>query len=153
MLLETQTAAEIIFQRANAQLPFMEMIHFKDSKPTKKEVSISKSYLTEEELKVLNRLVSAYLDIAEVNAMQHKAMYMKDWVEILDGFIKMSRQDVLTNAGKRSVELVKKKVETEYLQYKYKTADKLSEVEKQFIASIEQANKKLKRIKALSSKL
>ena len=138
------TAAEIIFQRANAQLPFMGMTHFKGNKPTKKEVSIAKNYLTEEELRVLNRLVSAYLDIAEVNAMQHKPMYMKDWIEILDGFIKMSRQEVLTNAGKISAELAKKKAETEYLQYKQKTLDELSEVEKQFIASIEQANKKLK---------
>jgi len=141
------TAAEIIFQRANAQLPFMGMTHFKGSKPTKKEASIAKNYLTEEELQVLNRLVSAYLDIAEVNAMQHKAMYMKDWIEILDGFIKMSRQDVLTNAGKISAELAKKKVESEYQKYKAKNINDLSEVEKQFIASIEQANKKLKATK------
>ena len=140
------TAAEIIYQRANAQLPFMGMTHFKGMKPTKKETSVAKNYLTEEELKVLNRLVSAYLDIAEVNAMQHKAMYMKDWIEILDGFLKMSRQEVLTNAGKISAELAKKKAEAEYNQYKQKTEDELSEVEKQFLASIEQANKKLKSV-------
>ena len=141
------TAAEIIFQRANAQLPFMGMTAFKGKKPVKKEIAVAKNYLTEEELTVLNRLVSAYLDIAEVNAMQHKPMYMKDWIEILDGFIKMSRQEVLTNAGKISAELAKKKAETEYELYQKKSADELSEVEKQFIASIEQANKKLKSLK------
>ncbi len=138
------TAAEIIYQRANAQLPFMGMTNFKGSKPTKKEATIAKNYLTEEELKVLNRLVSAYLDIAEVNAMQHKPMYMKDWIEILDGFIKMSRQDVLTDVGKISAELAKKKAISEYELYKKKSDDELSEVEKHFIESIEKANKKLK---------
>jgi len=146
------TAAEIIFQRANAQLPFMGMTAFKGKKPTKKEIAVAKNYLTEEELTVLNRLVSAYLDIAEVNAMQHKPMYMKDWIEILDGFIKMSRQEVLTNAGKISAELAKKKAEAEYEQYNNKSANELSEVEKQFIASIEQANKKLKSVKSKKEK-
>jgi hypothetical protein len=146
------TAAEIIFQRANAQLPFMGMTAFKGKKPTKKEIAVAKNYLTEEELTVLNRLVSAYLDIAEVNAMQRKPMYMKDWIEILDGFIKMSRQEVLTNAGKISAELAKKKAEAEYELYQMKSADELSEVEKQFIASIEQANKKLKSLKPKKKK-
>ena len=141
------TAAEIIYKRANAQLPFMGMAAFKGKKPVKKEIAVAKNYLTEEELTILNRLVSAYLDIAEVNAMQHKPMYMKDWIEILDGFIKMSRQEVLTNAGRISAELAKKKAEAEYELYKKKSADELSEVEKQFIASIEQANKKLKTLK------
>lgn len=99
------TAAEIIFQRANAQLPFMGLTAFKGRKPTKQEIGVAKNYLSEEELAVLNRLVSAYLDIAEINAMQRKPMYMKDWIEVLDGFIKMSRQDVLTHAGKISAEM------------------------------------------------
>ena len=141
------TAAEIIYQRANAQLPFMGLTNFKGKKPTKQDVSVAKNYLTEEELSVLNRLVSAYLDIAEINAMQHKPMYMKDWIEILDGFIKMSRQDVLTHAGKISAELAQRKAIAEYEIYKKKSDDELSEVEKQFIASIEQANKKLKALK------
>ena len=137
------TAAEIIFQRANAQLPFMGLTAFKGRKPTKQEVSVAKNYLTEEELSVLNRLVSAYLDIAEINAMQRKPMYMKEWIEVLDGFIKMSRQDVLTHAGKISAEIAQSKALAEYETYKSKSADELSEVEKQFIASIEQAQKKL----------
>lgn len=138
------TAAEIIFERANAQLPFMGLTAFKGKKPTKQEIGVAKNYLSEEELAILNRLVSAYLDIAEINAMQRKPMYMKDWIEVLDGFTKMSRQEVLTHAGKISAELAQQKALTEYNSYKSKSADELSEVEKQFIASIEQAEKQLR---------
>jgi len=141
------TAAEIIFQRANAQLPFMGLTTFKGKKPTKQEIGVAKNYLSEEELAVLNRLVSAYLDIAEVNAMQRKAMYMKDWIEVLDGFIKMSRQDVLTDAGKISAEIAQQKAFAEYENYKMVPENELTEVEKQFIASLEIAEKKVKRIK------
>jgi hypothetical protein len=138
------TAAEIIFQRANALLPFMGMTAFKGKKPTKHEIGIAKNYLTEIELALLNRLVSAYLDIAEINAMQQRAMYMKDWIEVLDDFIKMSRQDVLTHVGKISAELAREKALSEYDTYKSKSAEELSEVEKQFIDSIEQTRKQLK---------
>jgi len=146
------TAAEIVFQRANSQLPFMGLTAFKGKKPTKQEITVAKNYLNEEELAVLNRLVSAYLDIAEINAMQRKPMYMKDWIEVLDGFIKMSRQEVLTHAGKISAELAQQKALAEYEAYKKKSEDELSEVEKQFIASIEQANKKLKQLKPKNKK-
>lgn len=141
------TAAEVIFQRANAQLPFMGLTAFKGKKPTKQEIGVAKNYLSEEELAVLNRLVSAYLDIAEINAMQRKPMYMKDWIEVLDGFIKMSRQDVLTHAGKISTEIAHQKALAEYEHYKSKPMDELSEVEKQFIASIEHAESQLKKLK------
>src|SRR5690606_38725861 len=117
----------------------------------KQDITVAKNYLTEEELAVLNRLVSAYLDIAEVNALQRKPMYMKDWIEVLDGFIKMSRQDVLTDAGKISAELAQRKALAEYEAYKNKADNELSEVEKQFIASIEAANKKLKTLKPTKS--
>jgi hypothetical protein len=146
------TAAEVIFERANAALPFMGLTAFKGKKPTKQEIGVAKNYLSEEELAVLNRLVSAYLDIAEINAMQQKPMYMKDWIEILDGFIKMSRQDVLSHAGKISAEMAQRKALAEYETYKRKSADELSEVEKQFIASIEQAGKELKALKPKTKK-
>ena len=141
------TAAEIIFQRANAKLPFMGLKAFKGKQPTKQEIGIAKKYLSEEELAILNRLVSAYLDIAEINAMQQKPMHMKDWIEVLDGFIKMSRQDVLTHAGAISASLAGQKALTEYEAYKGKSTDKLSAVEKQFIASIEQAQNELRKLK------
>jgi hypothetical protein len=137
------TAAEVIFQRANSELPFMGLTSFKGVKPTKQEISVAKNYLNEKELQVLNRLVSAYLDIAEVNAMQQKTMTMKDWLEVLDGFIKMSRQDILTDAGKISAELARQKANTEYENYKEKSNLELSEVEKQFLASLEKARKQI----------
>jgi len=146
------TAAEIIFQRANAQLPFMGLTSFKGKQPTKQEIGVAKNYLCEEELAVLNRLVSAYLDIAEINAMQRKAMYMKDWIEVLDGFIQMSRQNVLTDAGKISAEIAQRKALAEYEAYKTKSVDELSEVEKQFIESVEQASKALKLLKPKNKK-
>ncbi len=141
------TAAELIFHRANAQSPFMGLTAFKGKKPSKKEIGVAKNYLSEEELRVLNRLVSAYLDIAEVNAMQRKPMHMKDWIEVLDGFIKMSRQDVLTHAGTISAELAQQKALAEYETYKNKSSDELSEVEKQFIASIQQAEMQVNKLK------
>jgi hypothetical protein len=141
------TAAEVIFQRANAQLPFMGLTTFKGNKPTKQEIGVAKNYLSHEELAVLNRLVSAYLDIAEINAMQRKPMYMKDWIEVLDGFIKMSRQEVLTHAGNISAEIAQQKALSEYETYKHTSVDVLSTVEQQFIASIEQAQRHLKKLK------
>jgi len=141
------TAAELIFQRANAQLPFMGLTAFKGKMPTKQEIGVAKNYLSEEELAVLNRLVSAYLDIAEINAMQRKPMHMKDWIAMLDGFIKLSMQDVLTHAGTISAEIAQQKALAEYENYQSKSANELSEVEKQFIASIEQAEKQVKKLK------
>ena len=146
------TAAEIIFQRANAQLPFMGLTTFKGKKPTKQEITIAKNYLNEEELAVLNRLVSSYLDIAEVNAMQHKPMYMKDWIVVLDGFMKMGRQDVLTHTGVISTEIAKQKAIKEYEDYKDKSQEELSEIEKQFIESIENAEKKMKSLESKDGK-
>jgi len=131
------TAAEVIFQRANSQSPFMGLTVFKGTKPKKNEVTIAKNYLTNEELSILNRLVSAYLDIAEVNAIQRKPMYMKDWIEVLDGFMKMSRQNILNDAGKISAEIAEKKAIAEYETYKNIALDELSVVEKQFLESIE----------------
>jgi len=84
------------------------------------------------------------LDIAEINAIQQKTMNMKDWIEVLDGFLKMSRQDVLSYAGRISAEIAREKALAEYETYNSKSNEELSEVEKQFIASIEEAEKQLK---------
>ncbi len=135
------TAAEVIYERANAQNPFMGLTAFKGGKPTKQEVAIAKNYLNEGELQVLNRLVSAYLDIAEVNALQRKPMKMLDWIEVLDGFIKMSRQNVLSDAGKISARLAQEKALKEYDAYTRKATFELSDVERQFLATLEQTHK------------
>lgn len=138
------TAAEIVFERANAEKPFMGLTAFTGRLPQKNEITVAKNYLSKEELEILNRLVSAYLDIAEVNALQHKAMNMNEWVDVLDGFIKMSRQNVLNDAGKISAELAEKKAAAEYSTYKQKTFDELSPVEKHFLAVIENTAKEIK---------
>jgi len=138
------TAAEIVFERANAEKPFMGLTVFKGRLPQKNEITVAKNYLSKEELEILNRLVSAYLDIAEVNALQHQAMTMNEWIDVLDGFIKMSRQNVLTDAGKISAELAEKKALTEYSTYKQNTIDELSPVEKHFLAAIENTEKEIK---------
>ena len=139
------TAAEVIYSRANAEKPFMGLTSFKGVKPVKNEVTIAKNYLSSEDLSILNRLVSAYLDIAEINAMQRKVMYMKDWIEILDDFIKTSRQKLLANAGKITAKLAESKAMDEYNNYKEKSIDDLTEVEKHFLESIEKAEKLLKK--------
>lgn len=137
------TAAEIVFERANSNEPFMGLTSFKGNKPKIKDVTIAKNYLREEEVAVLNRLVSAYLDIAEVNAMQRKTMTMADWINVLDGFIKMSRQNVLADAGNISAELAEKKAHLEFSAYTEKNMDELTAVEKHFLQSIEAAEKKI----------
>jgi len=122
----------------------MGLTNFKGKKPTKQEAGIAKNYLNEEEIGILNRLVSAYLDIAEINAMRRKSMSMNDWIDVLDGFIKMSRQDILTNAGTVSAKLAKQKVQLEFDDYRKKAANDLSAVELQFLKSLEQVERKLK---------
>lgn len=146
------TAAEIVFERADAAKPFMGLTAFKGNRPVKKEVTVAKNYLDSEELAVLNRLVSAYLDIAEVNAMQRKTMTMADWIDVLNGFIKMSRQNVLIDAGNISAELAEKKAHLEYSAYTEKSMDELTEVEKHFLISIEKTEKALKSIKKSDSR-
>lgn len=146
------TAAEIIYQRANADLPFMGLQAFSGKYPTKKDIGIAKNYLTEEELSILNRLVSAYLEIAELHAMQRKAMYMKDWLELLDGFMKMSRQDILTNAGTISAQLAQTKAQKEYEEFKSKKDLDISEVERHFFEDMESIIKKISTTDGKNSK-
>ena len=94
-----QTAAEVIFHRISTDKPNLGLTHFKGAKPTKEEVTTAKNYLTEEELNILNRVVTAYLELAELQALNRKPMYMKDWIARLDDFIRMTGNEVLDNAG------------------------------------------------------
>jgi len=98
------TAAEIIYQRVDKDRPMVGMTSFKGNKPTKEDVGIAKNYLTDEELEMLNRMVTAYLEIAEIQAMNQQPMYMKDWMDQLEGFLKMTGKDALTHAGLISTE-------------------------------------------------
>lgn len=137
------TAAEIIYERANAQKDFMGLTTWSGAMPTKPETEIAKNYLTQDEIKSLNRIVSLYLDFAEMQAEEHRPMYMKDWINILDDFLRISRKDILTHAGKISAKLAKEKADTEYDKFKERTKNDLSPVEIHFLENFERERKRL----------
>ena len=140
-----QTAAEVIYNRIDAGKPNLGLTNFKNKKPTQQETEIAKNYLNEKELNLLNRMVTAYLELAELQALNQKPMYMKDWIERLDDFLKMSGQEILSHSGKISHEEAIAKAMEEYEKYKEQNKNDLSNVEKEFIKQIEEAGKKLKR--------
>ena len=111
------TAAEVVFYRVDANKEHLGLTNFKGEQPTRSETEIAKNYLTEEELNILNRMVSAYLDIAEINALKRKTMTMADWKEELDSFLTMTRNDILQNKGNISHEQALKKAHKEYDKY------------------------------------
>lgn len=137
------TAAEIIYERADAQKDFMGLTTWAGAMPTKPEAEIAKNYLTHEEVKSLNRIVSLYLDFAEMQAEEHRPMYMKDWINILDDFLRISRKDILTHAGKISAKLAKEKADNEYDKFKERTQNNLSAVEIHFLENFEREQKRL----------
>lgn len=141
------TAAEIIYERADAQKDFMGLTTWAGAMPTKPEAEIAKNYLTHEEVKSLNRIVSLYLDFAEMQAEEHRPMYMKDWINILDDFLRISRKDILTHAGKVSAKLAKEKADKEYDKFKERTQNNLSTVEIHFLENFEREQKRLLRDK------
>lgn len=137
------TAAEIIYERADAEKDFMGLTTWSGAMPTKPEAEIAKNYLTHEEIKSLNRIVSLYLDFAEMQAEEHRPMYMKDWVNILDDFLRISRKDILTHAGKISAKLAKEKADQQYYKFKERTKNNLSPVEIHFLKNFEREQKRL----------
>ena len=137
------TAAEIIYERADAEKDFMGLTTWSGAMPSKPEAEIAKNYLTHEEIKSLNRIVSLYLDFAEMQAEEHRPMYMKDWINILDDFLRISRKDILTHAGKISAKLAKEKADQEYDKFKERTKNDLSPVEIHFLENFEREQKRL----------
>lgn len=137
------TAAEIIYERADAEKDFMGLTTWSGAMPSKPEAEIAKNYLTHEEIKSLNRIVSLYLDFAEMQAEEHRPMYMKDWINILDDFLRISRKDILTHAGKISAKLAKEKADKEYDKFKERTKNNLSPVEIHFLENFEREQKRL----------
>ena len=137
------TAAEIIYERADAEKDFMGLTTWAGAMPSKPEAEIAKNYLTHEEVKSLNRIVSLYLDFAEMQAEEHRPMYMKDWINILDDFLRISRKDILTHAGKISAKLAKEKADQEYDKFKERTKNNLSPVEIHFLENFEREQKRL----------
>lgn len=142
-----QTAAEVIFHRISADKPHLGLTHFKGAKPTKEEVTTAKNYLTEEELNILNRVVTAYLELAELQALNRKPMYMKDWIARLDDFIRMTGNEVLDNAGIVSHQQMLKKAEQAYAAYKAQIQEELSRAEQDFVKFIDQTAKQLEQKK------
>jgi hypothetical protein len=116
-----QTAAGIIARRANAERPFMGLTVFEGAKPAKSEIGIAKNYLDETELATLNRMVSAFFDLAELRAMQHVPMHMKDWVAALDDFAKRYGKGILADSGSISHKAALGKAEQEYEKYRERT--------------------------------
>lgn len=139
-----QTAAETIYKRIDASKPNLGLTNFKGEKPTKKETEVAKNYLNEKELDILNRMVTAYLELAELQALNRKPMYMKDWINRLDDFLTMTGNDILINAGSISHQKALDKAHKEYEKYREQTKNELSKAEKDFIKQIDSTAKKLK---------
>lgn len=135
------TAAEVIYNRADAEKDFMGLTTFSGDFPTKKDVVIAKNYLSEKELKVLNNLVSAYFDLAEINAIEHNTMYMSDYVEQLDKILSSTGKGILENAGSISHKQAVEKAEAEYQKFIQKN---LSPVEKEYLEVIKNLEKTAK---------
>lgn len=139
------TAAEVLMERANAESPFMGMTTFEGKKPKKADITIAKNYLYEDEIKILNRIVTAYLEFAELQAIRHIPMYMSDWIKKLDDFIKLSGSELLENAGKVSHIEATTKAMLEFEKYKEKIKNDLSGVELDFLENIKNTQKKLEK--------
>lgn len=139
------TAAGIIYQRADAAAPNMGLSNFKGAKPTVQEAEVAKNYLSAEELDMLNRIVTAYIEMAELQAMNKTPMYMSDWIARLDDFLRMTGKEILTTAGKISHEQAMQKARGEYEKYRENTKDELSKVERDFVLYIDSAAKRLKK--------
>ena len=134
------TAAEIIFERADSEKQNMGLTSWSGKAIKKSDVEVAKNYLSEKELDALNKIVTAYLDIAEVRALNHEPMYMKDWLDTIDDYLKMTRREILTTAGRVSHAQALDKAYDEYAKYKQIEGEKLSLVEKDFLKSIERLN-------------
>ncbi|MBO5073351.1 MAG: virulence RhuM family protein [Eubacterium sp.] len=130
------TAAEVIYERADSEKEFMGLTSWRGEFPERTDAEIAKNYLSREELEILDRLVSAYLDIAELRAMNREPMYMKDWLETIDDYLKMTRRDILTHKGKVSHRQALEKAHKEYEKYSEKAKQYLSSVEKHYLEAV-----------------
>lgn len=141
------TAAEIIYDRANAAKDFMGLTSWTGMMPKRTDAEFAKNYLNEEEIDTLNRIVNLYIDYAELRAKDHKPMYMRDWIQKLDDFLRLSDKEILTHAGSISAKLAKEKADAEYDKFKERTANELTPVEIHFIENFEREQKRLNNVK------
>ena len=135
------TAAEVIYERADAEQPFMGLTNFKGEHPTLADTKIAKNYLKEDELKILNNLVSGYFDFAEIQAIKRRPMYMSDYIQNLDNILSSTGEPLLVGAGKVSHTAAISKAESEYRKYELRT---LSPVEQAYLDTIRQLSKEAK---------
>ncbi|MBG9987793.1 virulence RhuM family protein [Aerococcaceae bacterium DSM 111176] len=139
------TAAELIYNRADSTKEFMGLRSFSGDFPTLKDIKIAKNYMTEEELKVLNNLVSGYFDFAEIQAMRQNSMYMSDYVEHLDRILSVTGEQLLDGSGKISHNKAMKKATEEYRKFQ---ANNLSPVENEYLMHLKSVEKEVKRKKS-----
>lgn len=139
-----KTAAEVIFDRADASKPNMGLTNFKGKGPKGSDVEIAKNYLTDTELNVLNRMVTAYLEVAELQALNRVPMYMKDWVIRLNDFLTMTGKPILNHGGSISHDQALEKARAEYSKFKSQRDTQPSRIEKDFLAQVEKSSKLLK---------
>ena len=130
------TAAEVIYQRADAEKEHMGLTSWQGKSIKRTDVEVAKNYLNKDELDALNKIVTAYLDIAEVRALNHEPMYMKDWLETIDDYLKMTRRDILKTKGSVTHKQALEKAHVEYEKYKKSEENTLSSVEQHFLDSI-----------------
>ena len=136
------TAAEVIYERADADKPFMGLITFSGELPALKDIGIAKNYLNENELKILNNLVSGYFDLAEINALEHKPMYMSDYIRQLDSVLTSGNRPLLEGAGSVSHAQAMEKANAEYRKYQSNT---LSPVEEAYLETVKETAKLVKK--------
>lgn len=135
------TAAEIIYERADAEKPFMGLTSFSGELPRTKDIGIANNYLDEDELKVLNNLVSGYFDFAEIQAIRKRPMYMVDYVKQLDAVLSSAGENLLEGAGKVSHQQAMDKAQEEYRKFQAKT---ITQVEKSYLETIKEIENKTK---------
>ncbi len=136
-----QTAAEVVHARASAARPQMGMTNWVGTKPSKAEAVIAKNYLSPDELNALNRIVTAYLELAEVQALNRQPMYMRDWIGKLDDFLRLSGRDILKDAGRISHEQAAEKAEREFEKFHRAQLAEPSQAEKDFDAAVRELKK------------
>ena len=135
------TAAEVIYERADAAQPFMGLTSFSGDMPTLKDIGVAKNYLKEDELKVLNNLVSGYFDFAEIQAMRHNPMYMDDYIRHLDSLLSSTGEAVLDGSGTISHAKAIEKATTEYRKYQVQA---IAPVEQEYLDTIKRLEKEAK---------
>ncbi|RPI31429.1 MAG: cell filamentation protein Fic, partial [Actinomycetota bacterium] len=142
------TAAEIVHSRADAARPNMGLTNWQGTGPTREEAVVAKNYLTAKELEALNRIVNAYLEFAELQALNRKPMYMRDWISKLDDFLRMGEREILTHPGTISHEQALRKAELEFEEFRVRQLAQPSQVERDFDEAVKALPKPRRRKKA-----